>query len=173
MIKFPTLSTNIEGITMNEIVHTILDGMEIRYTTEIEDSIESFSFHVDLEEASVRGIIGINYEEAETYISLHIPSIIPELKRIKISEFFSRINNEDTLGAFVLDFNDGYMGYRTCFCFDELNDDQYQNILLKYFSHVYHQLEHYLESILECNFGEKEPAEILNELEFQVDPRLN
>lgn len=159
---------------MHKVLVNIFEEMELEYYHNSEkDSIDSYTFHIDIGEASIKGGVAINYDAHETLIYFKLPSFVKESTKQKISELFTRINYDIEIGTFIMDFNDGIIGFHTGFYFEGFNDKQYRRFLTEYLSYAYNYIDHYLETILECNFGDKSPAELLNLLEFKTDPRLN
>lgn len=159
---------------MDKVVVTLLNEMELNYQKKSEeDSIDSYTFHIDIGEASIKGAIAVNYEVSETLIYFKLPSFVKGTSKQKVSELFTRINFEIHLGAFIMDFNDGIIGFHTGFYSEGLDEAQYEQFLTRYISCAYNNIDHYIESILECNFGDKSPSEVLNYLEYKTDPNLN
>ena len=125
-----------------------------------------------MENGTVRGLISANNEEQQILIHIEHPTTIPEHKRQIICELIARINYNDLFGGFIINMEDGYLAYQCGFLFDE-NSDTHISFLNRHFKVSYNRLDYYLPVILEVAFGGKEPAQVLDELEHQVDPRLN
>ena len=159
---------------MKELISTMLTEKEIGFdSTESEDSnIFSFFFTEEMVNGTVKGVIGVNYYEEQVIILASHPTNIPEPKRIKVAELITRINNNDFFGGFVLDFEDGLMGYQAAFLFED-NKEVSQKHLIRYFETCLARLDYYLPVILKVAFGEKDPSIVLDELEHQIDPRMN
>lgn len=159
-------------ILMKEMIIHLLEEMDIDFSVESEGEIESIFFTAGLENGTVRGLIAANHEEQQMMIHMGHPTYIPETKRPLICELMARINYDDLFGGFVVDVNHGSLGYQCGFLFVE-NSEHSEKHLRRHFEASYSRLDYYLPVILEIAFGDKEPAQVLDELEHQVDPRLN
>ena len=157
---------------MKEKIKVLLAEHEFGFSYEPKDNIDSFFFTADLENGVVRGLIAANNEENQIMIHVNHPANIPEPKRRIVSELLARINYDDLFGGFVMDLSDGSLGYQCGFLFEE-GSPHSEKVLERYFETSYYRVDYYLPSILKVAFGDKEPALVLNELEHEVDPRLN
>lgn len=157
---------------MKEHIVQLLTEKEIGFSIEKEGEIDSVFFTAGLENGTVRGLIAANYEEEQVMIHIGHPTTVPENKRQQMCELIARINYDDIFGGFVLDMNDGYIGYQCGFYF-EVDSEYSKSHLNQHFEASYSRLDYYLPVILGVAYGDKEPAQVLDELEHQVDPRLN
>jgi len=138
-----------------------------------EGQIDYAYFTSSIDSGTVRGLIDVNYEEEQFMIHIIHPTLIPEKKRVQISELIARINYEDLFGGFVLGFSDGKIGYQCGFLFEKDNELITKKHLHRYFEKAIEKMDYYFPVILKVGFGDKEPSLALDELEHQIDPRWN
>lgn len=157
---------------MKEHIIELLTKEEVDFSIEKKGDVDSIFFTAKLENGTIRGFIAAHNQEDRVMIHVGHPTTIPLDKRQKICELIARINYDDIMGAFVIDLNDGYMGYQSGFYFEK-GSEFAKLALIKHFEVSYCRLDYYLPVILGVAFGDKEPDQALNELVHQLDPRLN
>ena len=72
----------------------------------------------------------------------------------------------------MIDINDGFLGYQ-CGFLTVKDIKTVEKHIWKHFNSSCERLKYYFPVILKVAFGDKEPAQVLVELEHQMDPRLN
>ncbi|MEX0723303.1 MAG: hypothetical protein WD053_05480 [Gracilimonas sp.] len=159
---------------MLEIIQSILEDQSITFEYEESSSDNPHAFYFDekFEHGFMRGVIGVHYQEKMVHIYRMFPTSLPGGRVKELSEYITRINSDKKLGTFELDFEDMHFGISATFPLSKDENEQ-KETLHTYFNALTYGLNKYFEGALKIGFGEHEPATVLNQLDFNVDPRLN
>ena|SRR5690625_3830087 len=149
------------------IISSFLSEHDIAYEKESNNDIDSYFLGLNLDSCFCKGVIGVNRGIGEILILLIIPVRFGEENYPEIKELISRINYYDEVGGFALDQEDGEIGYRRVFSFDQSGEDFLQG-LSWHFAESITMMNTYLAPILKTAFGDKSPSVILN----NADPKL-
>lgn len=159
---------------MTEIVEKYLHRMQTLFEYEVHPSGNPHSFYFDqeFEHGLMRGVIGVHYEDELVYIFRLFPTTLSRERKSALLEYVVRINSNNLHGTFQLDLEDMTMGIDATFSIS--NDEAHnQKQLNTYFHAITDGLDKYFEGALKVGFGDKDPSLVLNQLEYNTDPRLN
>lgn len=155
----------------DKIIHH-LNEREITFEHNHEEDSHSYLFFLHLESGLVKGIILLDQNVGNVFIHLMCTNPIPENKLNTVSEFVTRINSDSCYGMLVLDYHERVMGYKCNFWFFENNSD-FEMQLTRCLDLALDRLDFYMPGLLSIAFGDKKPTDVINRLEFEVDPKLN
>ena len=159
---------------MVELVEKYLIEQSITYKFEIHPSGNPHSFYFDqeFEHGIIRGVIGVHYDDEMVYIFRLFPATLPRERKSALLEYVARINSNNLHGTFQLDLEDMTLGIDAAFSIS--SDETYNKKQLDtYFQAITDGLNKYFEGALKVGYGDKDPSVVLNQLEYQTDPRLN
>ncbi|MEO9887044.1 MAG: YbjN domain-containing protein [Balneola sp.] len=157
---------------MEKPIKNLFNKWEIEYETSKEGIIDFYFFTSWIESGVANGLIAINKEEQQVMLHATQSTFVPENRRKEVSELLVRINYDDYLGGFIMDFEDGHVGYQCGYIWMQ-SDVNYLNVIEKYFIESLSKLNYYFPAILKVSYGEKGAGQVLAELIHQVDPTLN
>lgn len=149
-----------------------LNEMELSFEYNQEQNRHSYFFDLDISNGLIRAVIGLNEIDEFVLIYLMCPNPLPQNKKAEVLEYISRINFDDMFGAFVYDFEDNLVGYHSVFFIEE-DMPCFDKHFMAYLKSSIEKIDFYLPGLFHVAFGDKDPALVINELEFETDPRLN
>jgi|GEM_PF-2423341 len=99
-----------------------------------------------------------------------LPMNVPEKNREAVSSYLTRANFGLLVGGFQMDFSDGELKYTVAGCHDEdepLSDD----VLLRLTYVGFNMFDNYMPGVFAIIYGNKDPAEIYEEIEGALQAR--
>lgn len=158
---------------MIKIAEHLLSKLEIKFEYVQEEShIHVLYFDQKTDQGIMRGLIGINYDQEMVLINRIYPTPLPKNSMHHIMEYISRINRANNFGTYELDHEDMLFGCSFSFYYSELEQDNEKH-LERYFNVLTDGLNKYYPGALKIGYGEKDPAIVIDQIELNVDPRLN
>lgn len=99
-----------------------------------------------------------------------LPMNIPENKREAVSSYLTRANFGLLVGGFQMDFEDGEIKYSVSGCHDE-DDALSDDVLLRLTYVGFNMFDNYMPGVFGVVYGNKDPAEIYDEIEEGLQAR--
>jgi len=158
---------------MRDIIFNTLnnDGLVFQIIRDQPDQVV-LSLGIGLENGRCDAYVDMRIQDNQVIVLTVCPTIIPENKRERASEFITRANANLIIGCFDLNFNSGQIRYKSNYIFDETSEKP-EEIFMKHLYTTFNMMDKYLPGIMSVVFGNSLPNDALSQIENFINPQLN